>query len=274
VPDEPPVAAHLYGAAPEVMAEAARLVEPLGRFAAIDINAGCPVRKIVAKGAGAALMGDPERLRAIVAAVRQAVSLPVTVKTRIGLRPDRNNALDVARAAQDGGAAALAVHARFASQHHRGDARWDVLAAVKQALDIPVIGNGGIDTAEDAPAMFRQTGVDGVMVGRAAIGNPWIFRQIDEALAGRPPSMPSPRERRAAIVEQLDRLVALKTLERRYRRRGSMDPDQAAALHFRGHLYKYLAGLPGWAAVRRRLNELASVRAVLEASDEVLDAAR
>ena len=269
-PGERPVAAHIYGSQPEPMAAAAAIIEKLGHFDLIDINGGCPMRKIVAKGAGAALMGDPERTCAIVRAVAQAVSLPVTVKTRIGLRPDRMNVSEMARAIQEGGASAISIHGRFASRQHSGEADWEALARVKSELRIPVLGNGGVEAAADAVAMFERTGVDGVMIGRAAIGNPWIFDEIGCLLAGRPYTPHTMAEHRAMIEDQLRRLIALKTLEYKHRRRRELTVEQSAALQFRAHLVKYLHGFRHWVDVRRSLNTMTSCQAVMDAVDLVI----
>ncbi len=269
-PEERPVVAHLYGSDPGVMAEAAREVDLLHRFDAIDINCGCPVRKIVAKGAGAALMASPERIQAIVAAVVAAVSVPVTVKTRIGLDPRHVNIAEVAAAAEAGGAAAIAIHGRLASNHHRGPSDWDLIARTKSERRIPVIGNGGIETAADAPRMLAATGVDGVMVGRAAVGAPWIFQDIRHLLEGSAPHPHPLTEVHAVVGEQLRRLVLVKELEQTLRRRSSLTADAAAALHFRAHLFQYLHGLRNWADVRRRLDTMNSSEAVMRAVELVI----
>jgi nifR3 family TIM-barrel protein len=176
--EEHPIAGHIFGADPESMALAARKVEDSGRFDWIDLNCGCPVKKVVSRGAGAALLKDLPRMGRIIEAVKKAVSLPVSVKTRIGFNQEAPSHLEVAKVVEESGADLLAVHARFAKNFHGGEADWTRLAEMKQALRIPLIGNGGIDVPADAKKMLEQTGVDGVMVGRAAIGNPWIFRQI------------------------------------------------------------------------------------------------
>ena len=177
-PNEHPIAGHIYGSEPEIMAEAAAKIEEMGRYDTIDVNCGCPVRKIVAKGAGAALMHDPEKICAIVSAIKKSVSLPVTIKTRLGPTPEMMNISEIAQAAEEAGADGIAIHARFTSAQHSGEADWNALAQIKSERAIPVFGNGGIQTAEDALRMISETGVDGVLIGRAAIGNPWIFDEI------------------------------------------------------------------------------------------------
>lgn len=269
-PAERPLVAHLYGADPAVMADAARYVEQLGRFDTIDINCGCPVRKIVAKGAGAALMKDPAKIGRIVAAVRAAVSLSVTVKTRIGLTPERINIEDTLRAVQESGGAAIAIHARPASQVHSGPADWRVLALAKSKASIPVIGNGGVNRPEDAIAMLRETGVDGVMVGRAAVGNPWFFEEVSALLAGREPRKHDLAEHRRIVMEHLLRVVDMKRLAAKLRRKKGLRAEETAVLHFRGHLHRYLAGFPRWPEVRRNLNTMHLEEQVTAAIETVL----
>jgi tRNA-dihydrouridine synthase B len=264
---ESPVAAHFYGRDPEVMARAAELAWRTGRFAVIDVNCGCPVRKIVAKGCGAALMADPERIGAIVRAMRGATPLPVTVKTRIGWSADRWHVLEVAREAEAGGAAAIIVHGRYAVDHHGGPADWDAIAAVKRGVGIPVVGNGGVLCAGDVEAMFLRTGVDGVMVGRGAIGNPWIFAEACATLGYPPPAGVTGIEesRRATLDAHFARLVELKTREQAFRKRCVLPPADAAALVFRPHLLKYMRGTPLIGELRRRLDGMRSEAALLDA---------
>lgn len=267
---ERPIAAHIYGCKPDVMARAAQIIQQLGRFDTIDINCGCPVRKIVAKGCGAALMRTPEKIEAIVKAVTSAVSMPVTVKTRIGFHHDKTQMLDIARAVEAGGASAIFVHARYAVNHHSGPADWPALAEIKQNLKIPVIGNGGISRSQDVLEMMKQAGVDGVMIGRAAVGNPWIFAEAACLLAGRPYTPPSFDQKRATILEHLNGQITLKIEERKHRRRASLPADQSAVLHFRGHLFRYLHGLPGFTKIKRSFQTLNTVEAVKKAVEELL----
>ncbi len=271
VPGEKPVAAHIYGCEPAVMAEAARLIESLNRFDLIDINAGCPVRKIVAKGCGAALMKDPDKLRRIVGAVAGAVKIPVTVKTRIGFSAESMNVLDVAHAVEDGGASAVFIHTRFATMHHSGPADWDALSLVKAGVSIPVIGNGGIGCARDALDMMDRTGVDGVMIGRGAVGHPWIFDEVRCLLEGGQPEEISMEKRRRIVNEHIQLLMALKKKEYLCRKRVRLTSDESAVLHFRSHLYRYLSGLRGGARVKSRLNEMKTLEDLTSALDEVLN---
>ena len=270
LPNERPVCAHIYGSDPSVMAEAARIIENLQRFDAIDINCGCPVRKIVAKGCGAALMEHPGRIRDIVKAVVETVSLPVTVKTRLGAVPERPVIHEIARAAEEGGASRLHVHARYTLQRHEGRADWDKLAQTRTHCRIPVTGNGGVFTSADAAKMISETGVDAVMIARGAVGNPWIFAETRKLLNGETCEPPSPTKLRTIVEKHLQRLVSLKTLENQCKRK-RLSPDRSAALHFRAHLCKYLAGLPGCRDVVRGLQDMNSIEGVMSAVDYVIE---
>lgn len=179
--DEKPVSLQLFGSEPELMAEMARRIEERP-FAVLDINMGCPVPKVVNNHEGSALMKDPMLVGRIVSAVAGAISKPVTVKIRKGFDDRHINAVEIARIAQESGAAAVAVHGRTREQYYSGEADWDIISQVKQALKIPVIGNGDVTGPEQAAAMLAQTGCDAVLVGRAARGNPWIFRRCIQYL--------------------------------------------------------------------------------------------
>ncbi len=276
--DEGPLVAHLYGAEPDSLAAAAAKVEQTGRFVAIDLNAGCPVHKITCNGAGAALIKDPQRVHDILAAMSRAVTLPVTLKTRLGPQPDTIAIFEILAAAESAGADALALHGRFTSQCHGGDVKLDLLAEVKRRARIPVIGNGGVCCAYDAWRMFRETGVDAVMIARAAIGNPWIFEDIRSALATgeEPPAHDrtggSTRRALGEILDTLEtHLSAEQELIRRIRERYSLPRDvigidEALVTTFRCHLFRYLHGLKGSSHVRGRLHELhtlADIRAAV-----------
>lgn len=265
--EEHPVAAHMYGVEPTVMAEAARRAEALGRFDFIDVNAGCPVRKIVAKGAGAALMGDVGRLAAIVRAIREAVALPVTVKTRIGLTPDRCNIHELSAAVEDAGAAALFLHGRFASSKHSGPADWDLIAEVKQRRSMPIWGNGSAKTGAEAVRLLSAYGVNGVLIGRGAIGNPWIFREALAAMEGCEPPPRTLEELRTTVAAHLADLVQLKSLERKYRNAEALAAETAAVMVLRPHLLKYVSSLPGWRTLRGRLNDMRTIAEVMDAFD-------
>ena len=264
-PEERPVFAHLYGADPEVFGAAAAMIAPLGRFDGIDVNAGCPMPKVVRRGAGAGLMQDPERLAAIVRAIRAAAPLPVSVKTRIGPTADQVWIFETAAAVEAAGAAALAIHARSTAARHSGPAAWDLIAEVKRRHPrLVVIGNGGVGNAQHAIERLQTSGVDAGMIGRGAIGRPWIFRDAAAVLAGAPlPPPPGPGELRALIREHFAGLLELERAHPLARRRRH-PPEHIAACRFRAHLLRYAAGRPGAAELRRRLNSVRSPEAVEE----------
>jgi len=269
--EERPVVAHIYGRNPQEMAEAARRIEEMGCFSLIDINCGCPVRRIMVRGCGAALMGEPALIGRIVESISAAVSLPVTVKTRIGLDPDHHNIDEVARVVEESGGSAIAIHARYASAGHGGPADWEAIASVKQQRGIAVIGNGGITVPGDVAKMFSKTGVDGVMIGRAALGCPWIFRQIaDLAAGGTGEWSPSDTELLDVIRAHTTLLFEMKEREAPFRRRIKFPPEASAALTMRPHLLKYLNGRTGIGEVRKRLNDLDSVESVCALAETVL----
>ncbi len=237
---EHPIAGHLFGRDPEAMAEAAKYVEQTGQFDWIDLNCGCPVKKVVSRGAGAALLKELPHMAKIIRAVKNAVSLPVSVKTRIGFNSDSAGPLEIARMVEESGADMIAVHARLAKNFHAGDPEWAALGEMKQVLHIPVIGNGGVFTPEDARKMVEVSGVDGVMIGRGAIGNPWIFREIRGA--GVLPA--TLQEKRDMIAEHLRRLVELNEQKQEISTRAKRyTAEEAACIQFRTHLPYYVKGL-------------------------------
>ncbi len=267
---EEQIAGHIYGSEPDVMAAVAAMIEQTGRFSAIDINCGCPVRKIVAKGAGAALIRTPAHIGEIVRAVRSAVSLPVLVKTRIGYKADQPRIKEIAQAVQEAGAAALAIHGRYAERQHRGPVDWDMIGDIKAHSTIPILGNGGLFTAAEAVTKWNEYGLDGVLIARGAVGNPWIFEDAGRLRRGEPVRARGLDELRGVIETHLDRLVRLKTKEGRCRRKSGFNPDQGAALHFRCHLIKYLSGLTNWVDIRRDLNAICSTTDIMRAVDTVI----
>ncbi len=239
VAEERPLAIQIYGSDVDTMAEAARRVEQLGPDIC-DINMGCPANKILKGCSGAALMGDLDLARRIVGAVRRAVSVPLTVKFRLGVDDRRRNYLELGRICEAEGADAVTLHARTARQGFRGAAEWREIAELKETLSIPVIGNGDITEPEDAVRMLRQTGCDGVMVGRGAICNPWIFRQITALLANDPLAGPTLADRRRLILGHFRAVI-----ERE---------DPTTALHkLRTFTGWYSRGLPRGLALRRQI---------------------
>ena len=211
-PEERPIGAQLCGSEATVMADAARMCEALG-FDSVDLNYGCPVRKVVAREAGAAMLVDLDRLERVTSAVVNAVSLPVTAKIRIGWDKDKDsvNAQDVALVLERSGVKWIAVHARTRAEKFSGPAHWEVIKQVKEATSLPVIGNGDVKTPEDAKRMVDETGCDGVMVGRGSFGNPWLFGRANRLLAGLDPGPePTPRERIETAIAHLHDIAVKK----------------------------------------------------------------
>jgi tRNA-dihydrouridine synthase B len=202
-PEEKPLAVQLFGSNPSVMGEAARIVAAEGADI-IDLNMGCPVPRVLRQGAGAELIRQPTKVKQIVEAVRRAVTVPVTVKTRSGWSKSQINILEVARAAEDGGAAAITIHPRTAKQGFSGKADWHLIAEVKQAVTIPLIGNGDVTRPEQVGEMRQLTGCNGVMIGRGAMGNPWIFKQAKQLAQGEDVVNPSVRERFEVMGHHLE----------------------------------------------------------------------
>jgi nifR3 family TIM-barrel protein len=241
--EERPLSIQIYGSDVARMAAAAEIVEEL-RPDVCDINMGCPANKVLKGCAGASLMGDPALARQIVREVRRRLSVPLTVKFRLGLDDSRRNFLEIGRICQEEGAAAVALHGRTARQMYSGRADWDRIAELKGALSIPVIGNGDVETAADAAAMLRQTGCDAVMIGRGTMKNPWIFREAADLLAGREPRPATLEERRDLM---LGHFCAIGTSVR----------DPREALHkLRTMTGWYTRGLPNGRALRIRISQL------------------
>jgi tRNA-dihydrouridine synthase B len=206
-PEEKPRAGQVSGRDPQEVAEAARVVEELG-FDFIDLNFECPIRRLLQRQEGGALLSDPPAVGALVAAVRRAVAIPVTIKIRTGPDADHETAVEVGRAAEAEGAAAVDLHARSVAQAYKGGPDWTAIARLKSALKIPVFGSGGVRSAADAQALLAQSGADGVAVGRGCLGNPWIFRECRSLLLGGPRlPPPTPTQRGKALLDLVDRQV-------------------------------------------------------------------
>lgn len=245
--EETPCVVQLFGADPGIMAKQANwVVDRYGDdVAAIDINMGCPVTKVVAKGEGSALMRTPDLATAIVSRVAEATRTPVTVKIRAGWDPDNVNAVEFARAMEAAGAAAIAVHGRTREQFYHGRADWNVIANVKMAVEVPVIGSGDVLSAADAAAMLERTGVDAVLIARGAQGNPWIFREARALIdRGEVLAPPSASERIAMAREHARALVEF--------------AGERAFVRMRKHVAWYIHGMPGATRVRERVNEVAN----------------
>lgn len=255
--EESPLAVQIFGAEPAVMEEAARIAVDAGA-AVLDINAGCPVRKVVRTGAGGALLKQPELFERILARVRRRCSVPLTVKMRTGWSHHSPVVLDLARMAEECGVDAITVHGRSVPQGFGGKADWDIIGEVKTRLRIPVIGNGDITEPVHAIAMMEKTDCDGVMIGRAAIGNPWIFSQVLALSAGLPPRAPSPEERREAILSHFELLSELEGSTR-------------AARRMRGLLLWYTKSLPFSSRFRGAITSITDMSSLMAALDLFLD---
>jgi nifR3 family TIM-barrel protein len=243
--EERPLSIQIYGSDPERMAAAADIVEALGPDVC-DINMGCPANKVLKGCAGAALMGDLDLARRIIRAVRARLTMPLTVKFRLGLDDSRRNFLELGRICEGEGVVAVAMHGRTARQMYTGRADWSRIAELKAAVSIPVVGNGDVETADDAVEMFRQTGCDAVMCGRATMKNPWIFRQIADRLAGRPVREAAPAERRDLMLAHFSAIE-----------RTAFDPREA--LHkLRTMTGWYTHGLPNGRTLRVKISSLAT----------------
>lgn len=250
-PQEGPVSLQLFGSDPKILSEMARQIEERP-FSILDINMGCPVPKVVGNGEGSALMRQPKLVEEIVTAVVKAVKKPVTVKIRKGFNDTCVNAVEIARIAEQCGAAAVMIHGRTREQYYTGEADWEIIAKVKDKLSIPVIGNGDIKDGASAEAILRRTGCDGIMVGRAARGNPWIFRQIAAYLQdGTVLPAPEKEEIRAMILRHAKMQLEYKG-------------EYTGIREMRKHVSWYTAGMPDSARLRRTVNMVESFAALEE----------
>lgn len=253
-PEEENVSCQLFGSDPKIMAEIAKRIEDRS-FSVLDINMGCPVPKIVNNHEGSALMKNPELVYEIVRSISEAVSKPVTVKIRKGFDENHVNAVEVAKAAEAGGAKAVAVHGRTREQFYAGNADWSIIKAVKEQVSIPVIGNGDVCNGADAKRMLEETGCDGVMIGRAAEGNPFIFKEVTSFLKGESYTPPTIEEVKATILRHADLQLEYKG-------------EYVGIREMRKHLSWYLKGYAGACKLRKQINEMEtfdSLKEIIEA---------
>ena len=239
------MALQLFGSEPELMAEVAASIEDLP-FDILDINMGCPVPKIVNNGEGSALMKDPALAGQIVESITKAIKKPVTVKIRKGFTEDSVNAVEMAKRLEASGAAAIAVHGRTREQYYSGKADWEIISQVKEAVSVPVIGNGDVDSPEKAKALLDETGCDGIMIGRAAEGDPWIFKRVNHYLeTGELLPLPTREERREMILRHAKMQLDEKG-------------ENCGMREMRKHVAWYTAGLPHSARLRGMVGEIST----------------
>ena len=256
-PEEGAVSLQLFGSDPDIVSEMAKRIEERP-FAVLDLNMGCPVPKVVNNGEGSALMKDPLLAGRIVEKTAKAIQKPLTVKIRKGFDDDHVNAVEMAHILQESGAAAVAVHGRTREQYYSGQADWDIIAQVKAAVKIPVIGNGDITDGESALRLLKKTGCDGVMIGRGAQGNPWVFREVTAALEGR--ELP-PRPTRQELYDMIARHAQLAA---------QYKGEYITVREMRKHLAWYTTGLPHAAALRRQINSIETMDGLLEGMHRLL----
>ena len=256
-PRECPVSLQLFGADPDIISEQAKRIEELP-FQILDINMGCPVPKVVRNGEGSALMNQPRLVYDIVYKTARAIQKPVTVKIRKGFNDESVNAVEIARIIEDAGGAAVAVHGRTREQYYSGEADWDIIRQVKEAVHIPVIGNGDVTSGKRAIAMMEQTGCDGVMIGRGAQGNPWIFRELLEY------------ERTGQISNRPSKEQIRNTMLRHARLQIAFKGDYLGIREMRKHVAWYTKGLEGSARLRDDINKVESYEELEELLKERL----
>ena len=231
----------LFGKDPDTVAEAARRIDALGIYDGIDLNMGCPARKVASSGEGSGMLRTPDTAQKMMEKTVNAVSVPVSVKMRLGWDRDHICAVEYAKMAEEAGIREITVHGRTKEQQYSGEADWEMIAHVKESVSIPVIGNGDLFTPEDAVKRLKETGVDGVMIGRGVMGNPWIFRGIRQILNGEVPQ--------AVTLEERAEIIRKHSAEMR-----SHLPEHIAVREMRKHIGWYIHGLRGAAAVRAKIN--------------------
>lgn len=244
-PDEYPVSLQIFGSEPEVMSEAVKMIND-HPFQILDINMGCPVTKIVKNHEGSALMLEPKKVYDIVSAVVKATDKPVTVKIRKGFDKDHTNAPEIAKIIEEAGAAAVAVHGRLREEYYSGVADWDIIKKVKEAVNIPVIGNGDVNSPQKAEAMLKETGCDGVMIARAAEGNPWIFAELNAYFNDE------------IVLKRPERKELIDTMLRHSRLLIEYKGEYLGIREMRKHVAWYTKGLPGSARLRGEISEMDS----------------
>ena len=255
-PQEKPVSLQLFGSEPDILSEMAKRIEEKP-FDILDLNMGCPVPKVVNNGEGSALMKNPKLVEQILTGLVKAVQKPVTVKIRKGFDESCVNAVEIAKIAESCGVAAVAVHGRTRQQYYSGKADWDIIASVKDAVKIPVIGNGDVDSPQAAAAMLAHTGCDGVMIGRAAQGNPWIFREVVSFLeTGELLSKPLAKEKKELILRHASLQLKVKG-------------EYTAVREMRKHLAWYTVGMPHSARFRQTINTIESMEELIAAVDTI-----
>ena len=255
-PEETPVSLQLFGSDPKLMGEMAKKIEERP-FSILDINMGCPVPKVVNNGEGSALMKNPELAGEIMASVVKAIDKPVTVKIRKGFNDENVNAVELAKIAEDAGVVAIAVHGRTREQYYSGSADWDIIRQVKEAVSIPVIGNGDVTDCNSAKRLLEETGCDGIMIGRASRGNPWIFERIQSYLAtGVMPEPVSKEEMRQTILEHAKLMVQYKG-------------EYMAIREMRKHVSWYTAGMKNSAAFRGKINTMETMEELTDSVNQL-----
>lgn len=255
-PKEGPVSLQLFGSDPEIMGEMAKRIEELP-FSILDVNMGCPVPKVVGNQEGSALMKNPKLVEKIVTSLVKTVDKPVTIKIRKGFDEEHVNAVEIAKIAEGCGAAAVAVHGRTREQYYSGKADWDIIAKVKEAVTIPVIGNGDITDEESAQKMFEQTGCDGIMIGRAVRGNPFLFRELVHFEKTKEKSAkPTPKEVRDIILKHAALQIEYKG-------------EYTAVREMRKHISWYSAGYPGSTKLRAKINQMENMEDILAVVERI-----